>query len=600
MKSKKLQKQKEKYQKKIARKPKLSREIIRASVISLVIMVLICVLISNFLADKYTYWGDHLLTAETDSLDQKITDIEDRFAAPVSTEIDENQITDELIQDSSGNIIDKINFRTDYPITYYDYMFLEYYSYWLAFAKHNSQLEFASYKVVFDKNGEKISDGSNDIYQIIIWGQPDDPDRVVRMCRLDFDSIDSIYPGLSKRILEDLESHYNYDLSESISIELGDIYYDDVYFIPSSLDIVKSTDDGATTEILASFDLSDCDFSKLTKLDTSDERLRTFPTIAIGASDNNPSKLFFEEFDKETLASYVAATESGAVTERFTFTNSRIRACKLVKTVNDSYIVASFVDLDFYRDFKDGLIIFYIIMTIISLIVGVAAGYIRFNKLQVPYEIDSYRRNTTNSMAHDLKTPLMAISGYAENIATGENLEQSRKSAENILESVKYMDQMITNILELSKLENNNIKLNVSDVDAKELTQKCLKKYEAVLEKKHITTNINGNHVLKTDEHLMERLIDNLLSNASKYGSENSDFSIDITNTNITFTNNYDTEITTDVDSLTKPFVKGDNARENVEGNGLGLSIVQNIASVLGLTLLISAKDSVFTVSIKY
>ena len=601
MKNKRLQKQKEKYQKKIARKPKLSREMIRASVISMVIVALFCIWISDFLADKYTYFGHNLLTTELENLDRKITTAEEANI-PSNMDVSEALITSNLLNTSKDGVIDKLNFCADYPVVYYDdYMFLDFYNYWLVYVKHSNQLECSSYKVVFDLDGNILADGSSDIYQIIVHGEHGDPDRFVRMCRLDYDGIDSVYPGLSKKISDDLYSYYAFDLDESIKIKLGDIYYNDVFFIPSSLEIVKESADGkAVTDVLATYDLSDCDFSKLTKLDTSDPRIKTYMPMTLGAREDNPSRLFFEQFDDETLTDYVKSASSATITDNFAYTNRHFQACKFTTTRNGSYVIASFINLDFYRDFKDVLVIFYIIMAIIALIIGAVAGYIKYNKSKLPYEIDSYRRNTTNSMAHDLKTPLMAISGYAENIVAGENLEENRQSAENILESVRYMDQMIVNILELSKLENNNIKLEKTDVDLNKLINKCLKKYEQLLEKKNLTINMTGEKELKTDDHLMERLIDNLLSNAIKYGSKKSELSIDITNAGITFKNQYDTEISVDIDSLTKPFVKGDNARGNVEGNGLGLSIAQNIADVLGMTLSISAKDKEFTASINY
>lgn len=69
------------------------------------------------------------------------------------------------------------------------------------------------------------------------------------------------------------------------------------------------------------------------------------------------------------------------------------------------------------------------------------------------YERQEYRRNMTNVMAHDLKTPLMAMSGYAENLLANVHTDKRQQYAEAISENVRKMNGMIEQMLEIDRLE---------------------------------------------------------------------------------------------------------------------------------------------------
>lgn len=69
------------------------------------------------------------------------------------------------------------------------------------------------------------------------------------------------------------------------------------------------------------------------------------------------------------------------------------------------------------------------------------------------YDRQEYRRNMTNAMAHDLKTPLMAMSGYAENLLANVHTDKRQQYAEAISENVRRMNGMIEQMLEIDRLE---------------------------------------------------------------------------------------------------------------------------------------------------
>jgi len=236
----------------------------------------------------------------------------------------------------------------------------------------------------------------------------------------------------------------------------------------------------------------------------------------------------------------------------------------------------------------------FIIDLAASAIAALVLSVVKYQRDKTVWEIFEYRVKTTEAMAHDLKTPLSTIMFYLE------NLEDSSKDSEKVLEYTKNindkvvtMDHMIGDILLLSKSESGKIDLNKESVSVKELINESLKeipdmKYE-----------IKGDDVtLTTDKKLFSQAILNLLSNCDRYGEEGSVVDVSIAPEALTITNKTDRKYD-DVESLKKPFVKGDDSRGN-KGAGLGLAIADNNLSMLGYKLELSSEQDEFRVKVKF
>ena len=111
-------------------------------------------------------------------------------------------------------------------------------------------------------------------------------------------------------------------------------------------------------------------------------------------------------------------------------------------------------------------------------------------------------------------------------------------------------------------------------------------------------TDIRGDDItLKTDRKLLAQAIGNLLSNCDRYGSKGSVVDIALAPDALTIINKTDKKYY-DVESLKKPFVKGDDSRGN-KGAGLGLAIADNDLSMLGYKLELSSESDEFRVKVK-
>ena len=197
-------------------------------------------------------------------------------------------------------------------------------------------------------------------------------------------------------------------------------------------------------------------------------------------------------------------------------------------------------------------------------------------------EMEQYYRHTAAALAHDLKTPLAAISGYAQNLRENMHTEKREHYAEAIIKNIDNMSTSIEDMLELARLQNAKVKLHKETVDMEELTKEILEPLQGILEEKELTVDINGSMHICADRALMKRAAGNLISNAINYTptgekirilSKNREFQI--INTGIFITKEKLKEIK-------KSFVKGEESRGNKAGNGIGLTIVDEIMKLHG------------------
>ena len=234
---------------------------------------------------------------------------------------------------------------------------------------------------------------------------------------------------------------------------------------------------------------------------------------------------------------------------------------------------------------------------ILGLLIGLVISEILYHRRKTVWEIFDYRKKTTEAMAHDLKTPLAAISAYAESME-GATEEEQNSYAEKIRENVSEMNRMVESILQFSKSEKETHAAETVYVDMEKMVRGSISKFEKLFEVNGIRTNVTVDSPCEmlTDEVMLRQAVENIVGNSAKYASEDSEVGIRISSDKVIFKNKTDEKIE-DAESLKKPFVKGESARgEN--GTGLGLSIADNNLRALGYDLKLSFNDGWFTAEI--
>ncbi|MBR5682758.1 MAG: HAMP domain-containing histidine kinase [Ruminococcus sp.] len=220
------------------------------------------------------------------------------------------------------------------------------------------------------------------------------------------------------------------------------------------------------------------------------------------------------------------------------------------------------------------------------------------NKAQ--YAFEDYQRALTNNLAHDLKTPLAVIGGYAENLIEMRKEDGSEKELNylgSIMKNVAYTDDIIAKTLKLSETEQIK-KLNKTKVDIKELAESAADKYRTVLEERGIELDISGGGEVSADRDILGTAVENLVSNAVKYTRNDGTIKITADKKRLCVVN--DTAENVDTKDLLMPFVKGDKARSDKNSHGLGLAIAAAAAAQNGFRLKIDCRDKRFTAMIVF
>lgn len=244
------------------------------------------------------------------------------------------------------------------------------------------------------------------------------------------------------------------------------------------------------------------------------------------------------------------------------------------------------------------------IITVAVLLVGSLLAFvlakISYAGQKAKSAMEDYRRNLMNTMAHDLKSPLMSISGYAENLEAAMVPDKQTYYAGKIQENVQYINRMVESVLELSKVEQGGMHLNKETVDVRALFDEVQKRYETQLEEKNLKVTVEGAAARKMDRGLMLQALDNLLGNAVKYAAPGSEVQVVLDDKGLKMTNSCDTDLSDVVDKLCDPFVVGRESRSGKTGNGVGLAIVKNICELHGYRLQVTYENGQFGVGISF
>lgn len=238
-----------------------------------------------------------------------------------------------------------------------------------------------------------------------------------------------------------------------------------------------------------------------------------------------------------------------------------------------------------------------ILMLVIAIFFSLIPATIVFNVQKRKYDIFEYRRKMTDAMAHDLKSPMAAISAFAENLSDNVATDKREYYAGKIEEKVSQMNKMVNDILEFSKSENSPAVINKVDVDIGEVIGKAIADNEHTIVERSLKINCDKkNLTIQTDLKLFSQAIFNLINNAALYSKEGT--AIDITfNEESLVISNIPEENVDNAEELKQPFVKGSTER-GTKGSGLGLAIAENNLAILGYKLDVSCDEGGFVATV--
>lgn len=191
------------------------------------------------------------------------------------------------------------------------------------------------------------------------------------------------------------------------------------------------------------------------------------------------------------------------------------------------------------------------------------------------------------NVSHEIKTPLSVIQSYSKAIKDGcDTPEQQEKYIDTVIEASEKLNAMITNILKLSKLENQQIFPEPETYQLGEQLRWCALGFMEKWQEKDIGFEINvADVVVHYDMSLLELVWNNLLSNAVKFTDRGGHISLTSeVKEDVVYVTVRDSGCGMDQETTARVFEKfyqGDTSHA-AEGNGLGLALAKKVVDIAG------------------
>ena len=201
-------------------------------------------------------------------------------------------------------------------------------------------------------------------------------------------------------------------------------------------------------------------------------------------------------------------------------------------------------------------------------------------------KLDNMQKELVADVSHELKTPITSIMGYADTLLEGEYDKETQTKFLNVIATeARRMARLVTDLLTLSRYDNNKKNIRKESFDLGDLVKKCQDKLAIEIKKKHhkvdcfVTADVPPVYADKYD---IERVILNILTNSIKYTPDGGEIKIYVGFVyNDAYIKIFDNGIgipEEDLGRIFERFYRVDKARtREMGGTGLGLSIAKEI-----------------------
>ena len=222
--------------------------------------------------------------------------------------------------------------------------------------------------------------------------------------------------------------------------------------------------------------------------------------------------------------------------------------------------------------------------------------------------VETLRSDFISNVSHEMKTPLAVMQNYGtllEEPGLGE--EKRLEYARAIIDTSRRMTNMITNILQLNRLENQKIFPEGKEYCLSEQLTLSLLQYENVWEQRNIEieTDIEDDVMIRADENLLFPVWNNLLSNAFKFTPDGGRVSVALKSESgsaVVTVGDSGIGMTKETGAhIFEKFYQGDRSHSS-QGNGLGLALVKRIVDIMMGEITVEStlgRGSTFTVRLK-
>ncbi|WP_102026807.1 two-component system histidine kinase PnpS [Salirhabdus sp. Marseille-P4669] len=214
-----------------------------------------------------------------------------------------------------------------------------------------------------------------------------------------------------------------------------------------------------------------------------------------------------------------------------------------------------------------------------------------FHNITEHKKLEEMRKDFVANVSHELKTPITSIKGFAETLLGGakDDPEALTQFLQIINKESERMQNLIQDLLELSKLEKEDYQLKLEDINLKNLVEdvKCFVQYTAEEKNIHLEMELDQSYPIRVEPSKITQLLLNLVMNAIHYTKEGGRVKLTAKDTDeYVKISIEDTGIGIPKEELPRifeRFYRVDKARSrNSGGTGLGLAIVKHIVEAHG------------------
>ena len=229
-----------------------------------------------------------------------------------------------------------------------------------------------------------------------------------------------------------------------------------------------------------------------------------------------------------------------------------------------------------------------------------------FNELAEELDnTEMLRADFINNFSHEFKTPIVSIAGLAKLVNKGDISDEEKKAYLLAIESESMrLANMATNVLNLTKVENQTILTDVNTYNVSEQIRTCVLLLENQWSSKNIELFLDFDEFeIKANEELMKQVFINLLDNAIKFSPEGGCVSVEISDAQSNLSvaiKNTGVEIPKDkIDKIFNKFYQADESHA-AKGNGVGLAIVKKIVKLHSGKISVTSEngETTFTVTL--
>ncbi len=215
-------------------------------------------------------------------------------------------------------------------------------------------------------------------------------------------------------------------------------------------------------------------------------------------------------------------------------------------------------------------------------------------------------------MSHELRTPLNAILGFSQLLEYDSKKFEAdhQEGIHTINEAGQHLLNLINEVLDIASVDAGKMEIYIEALDGLDIASEVIKIMQPLADERNITITINASGsdrvIVLADKHRLKQILINLISNAIKYNVDGGKITLSLENTSdkLAHINIADTGPGISKDDQKKifePFQRTTNQANSIEGTGIGLTICQKFAGLMGGKICINSepgKGSVFSVEL--